>query len=61
MGLDSVPEVRDRLKEIGVCGDNTISIVNHYSHNGKYLHDEMDKEARKIGFIASYDGMTVEF
>ncbi len=61
MGLDSVPIVRDRLKEIGVCSESTVSVVNHYSHNGKYLHDEMDAAARELGFIASYDGMAIEF
>lgn len=60
MGLDSVPYVRKRLYEIGVVDDNTISIVNHFSHNGKLSHAELTEEANKIGFLSSYDGMTVE-
>lgn len=60
MGLDSVPAVRKRLEEIGVAGKDTVHIVNHFSHNGMLLHDELCEAAEKIGFLASYDGMVVE-
>lgn len=60
MGLDSVPVVRKRLEDIGVCGKDTVHIVNHFSHNGKLLHDELCAEAEKLGFSVSYDGMAVE-
>lgn len=61
MGLDSVPIVRERLERIGVSHADTISIVNHFSHNGMLLHDELKEAAEKIGFLTSYDGMAVEF
>ncbi len=61
LGLDSVPEVRKRLEDIGVSHEKTISVVNHFSHNGKLLHDELCAEAEKIGCMTSYDGFTVEF
>ena len=60
MGLDSVPIVRKKLEEIGVCGEKTVHIVNHFSHNGMLLHDELCEAAAKIGFLTSYDGMAVE-
>ena len=60
MGLDSVPLVKKRLEECGVCKEGTIHVVNHFSHNGMLLHDEMCEAAEKIGFIVSYDGMEVE-
>ncbi len=60
MGLDSVPYVRKRLEEIGVADEKTLSVVNHFSHNGKLLHDELSKEAEKIGFLTAYDGMEIE-
>jgi len=60
MGLDSVPIVRKRLEEIGVSDENTVSVVNHFSHNGKLSHDELCEEAEKIGFITAYDGMEIE-
>lgn len=61
MGLDSIPEVIKKLTEIGVADENTTHIVNHFSHNGKLLHDELCAEAQKIGCLTSYDGMAIEF
>ncbi len=61
MGLDSIPKVKARLEAIGVSDDKTISVVNHFSHNGKLLHDELEAEAKKIGCIAAYDGLEIEF
>ncbi len=61
MGLDSVPVVRRRLEEIGVADKETKHIVNHFSHNGKLMHDELSAAAAEIGFLCSYDGMSLEF
>ena len=61
MGLDSCPKVRARLEAIGVSDENTVSVVNHFSHNGKLIHDELEPAAKEIGFLTSYDGMVVEF
>lgn len=60
MGLDSVPTVKKRLEDIGVAGESTVHVVNHFSHNGMLLHDELCEAAGKIGFLTSYDGMVVE-
>ena len=61
MGLDSCPKVRARLEAIGVSDAKTVSVVNHFSHNGKLIHDELEPAAKEIGFLTSYDGMVVEF
>ena len=61
MGLDSCPKVRARLETIGVSDEKTVSVVNHFSHNGKLIHDELEPAAKEIGFLTSYDGMVVEF
>ncbi len=61
MGLVNAVEQKEKLLRLGVADENTIWIVNHFSHNGGWLHEEIDAEARRYGFIASYDGMTVEF
>ena len=60
MGLDSVPTVKERLKSIGVTDEKTVHAVNHFSHNGMLLHDELCERASELGFITSYDGMVVE-
>jgi phosphoribosyl 1,2-cyclic phosphate phosphodiesterase len=61
LGLDSVPTLRKKLEKIGVSDEKTISVVNHFSHNGMLLHDELVEAAGKINCLASYDGMVVEF
>ena len=60
MGLDSVPTVKERLSRIGVTDESTVHAVNHFSHNGMLLHDELCEKAKELGFITSYDGMVVE-
>lgn len=59
--LDTDKETYDRLTEIGVCDSNTVTYVNHFSHNGKLTHEELVVEAAKYGFSAAYDGLEVEF
>ena len=50
-----------RFAELGCADENTKFVVNHFSHNGGWLHDELCKEAARYGFIASYDTMALEF
>ena len=61
LSLDTDKEVYDRLTEIGVCDKNTIVYVNHFSHNGGLTHEELVVEAKKYGFLATYDGLEVVF
>ena len=61
MGLDKCTELKVRFDEMGVSGPDTIYVVNHFSHNGGLIYDDMVVEAAKLGFLTSYDGMTVEF
>lgn len=61
MGLIDVFKEKQRLIDHGLGDENTIWIVNHFSHNGLWLHDRLVEEAAKYGFLVSYDGMVVEF
>lgn len=61
LGLDSCPAVRKRLEEIGVSDEHTISVVNHFSHNGRLIHEELEPVAKEAGFLTSFDGMTIVF
>ena len=61
LSLDTDKEVYDRLVEMGLCDSNTIAYVNHFSHNGQLTHKELVVEAEKYGFLATYDGLDVEF
>ncbi len=61
MGLDVAKEVYNRLIDMGLCTDKTKAYINHFSHNGKLTHAELEDEAEKYGFVPSYDGLEVEF
>ena len=61
MALPANGEVRDRLIYIGCADAATIFCAHHFSHNGGLIHDDLVREAAKIGFLASFDGMEIEF
>ncbi len=54
-------KMRDVLTKNGNMTKNTICVVNHFSHNGTPLHEEMLPSAQEEGFIVSYDGLEIEF
>jgi len=60
MGFPQNIRVKDRLIAQGNADANTIFIINHFSHNGGLLHDELVKMAKPHGFQVSYDGMEVQ-
>lgn len=57
MGLPDVIRVRERLKELGLCSKDTVCVLNHFSHNGGLLYEDMREKAEAEGFLVSYDGM----
>lgn len=61
MGLSTVTEVRDRLKDMGFIDDTTLCYLNHFSHNGGATYDDMVVPAKEHGFSVTYDGLSVEF
>ena len=61
MGLPNNVDVANRLKDMGCADAHTKFVVTHFSHNGGWLHEEMEKRAGEYGFLTAYDGMTVEF
>jgi phosphoribosyl 1,2-cyclic phosphate phosphodiesterase len=59
MGIECGAEVKDRLIKIGAADDNTVFCLNHFSHNGIKIYDELVPIAKGKGFLVSYDGMEV--
>lgn len=59
MGLPDNVEVKKRLVGMGCVDRDTIFVLNHFSHNGGWLHEEIEKNAEREGFLASYDGMEI--
>jgi phosphoribosyl 1,2-cyclic phosphate phosphodiesterase len=60
MGLIDAVKERQRLTDLGLGDENTVWVVNHFSHNGLWLHDQMVEEAAKYDFKVSFDGMVIE-
>ncbi len=65
MTLGTVLRMLDEMKAIGVIDGKTITIINHFSHNGGQNYDELCKYVKEnvdsYDLIVSYDGMTVGF
>lgn len=61
MGLSANIEFANRLEKLGCISGSTLRYLNHFSHNGKAIYDEMVPLAAKQGFSVSYDGLEVEF
>lgn len=57
MGFSEVFRVKERMKKIGIISEETIPVLNHFSHNGYWLYDEMVSVADREHCLVSYDGM----
>lgn len=56
MGLACAGEVKERLLAEGFATDQTVFVVNHFSHNCRFLsHNEIEQAAKEYGFLVSYD------
>lgn len=61
MSLGTILRLIDRMKQEGIADDDTVFVLNHFSHNGGQDYDEMVMAAAKHGLLVSYDGMEVIF
>lgn len=59
MGFKTVINVKKRLMEQKNTSEESIFIITHFSHNGKFLHDELINMAAPYGVIVAYDGMEI--
>ena len=60
MGFAENEAVREKLVKYGVVRADAKYYVTHFSHNCAPLRSRIAAEAAKRGFIAAYDGLTVE-
>ncbi len=60
MGLAACTEVKERLLAEGLAHQDTTFVVNHFSHNGGLIHDELVPVAGELGFLVAYDGCTMK-
>ncbi len=59
MGLKACCDVKEKLL---LCNadEKTTFILNHFSHNGGFIHDDLVPVAAKKGFSVAYDGAEYE-
>ena len=61
MGISNIGRVHDRLKNMGAIDENTIEIVNHFSHNANPLQHVLEECVKDYGWLVAYDGMKIQF
>lgn len=60
MGIPKILEVKEKLCRAGIVGDESISVISHFSHNCNPTAERIEKVAAKYSFTAAYDGLTLE-
>ena len=53
-------EMIEILKQKGIVDDKTIKVVNHFSHNGQALYDDIVQLLKDTDVVCSYDGLEIE-
>ncbi len=61
MNLVEIRQTVDRMQEYNLVDDHTVLVANHFAHQSCGTYEELKAAADEIGFLTSYDGMTVEF
>ena len=61
MGLPDNRLLQAYLEENGVCDGATKYAMTHYSHNSAPLSENLARAEKESGYIATYDGTSVEF
>ncbi len=61
MNLGACKHTKEEMLKIGCADEKTVFCLHHFSHNGSYTYDELVPVAEQIGFLVSYDSMSIEF
>jgi len=59
LGVNTVVQFRDRLRELGCLGAKSRVFANHFSHNGQCAHENLEKIFAPHGIEVAWDGLTV--
>lgn len=57
MGAPEVIRLKEELEALGIVDKHTHCVMNHFSHNGHLLYDELVELAAPHDIEISYDGM----
>ncbi len=60
MGLPEDRRTLEKLTALGLADGHTKKVVTHFSHNNAPLEEVLARAEAEYGFLAAYDGMTLE-
>ena len=60
MNIEMVKKVKERLLKMDCADSSTKFIMNHFSHNGRLMHHELEALGISEGFNIAYDGYAIE-
>lgn len=60
MGIPNIERALARLTEMGAVDENTIKVINHFSHNANPLQHVLEERVKAKGWLVSYDGFAQE-
>ncbi|MBD3292997.1 MAG: carbon-phosphorus lyase [Armatimonadia bacterium] len=60
LGASEVIEVRERLRKLGALGTGGRVIATHFSHNGGWLHEQLEAFFAPHDIEVAFDGMQLE-
>ncbi len=59
MGIPDNVELQSRMEALHCTTGSTQFIINHFSHNGGMVHEELQQLAAPYGLVVAYDGLTI--
>ena len=59
MGLANIRRLIKALENCGAIDKNTISVINHFSHNANPLQDVLEEKVRDDGYLVAFDGREI--
>jgi phosphoribosyl 1,2-cyclic phosphate phosphodiesterase len=60
MGIPEVVKTKERMLKEGIADEKTIFISTHFSHNGGFLQEELERALEPFGIMPAYDGFKIE-
>jgi len=60
LGFNTTLRFRRKLVDMGCLAPDAPAYVNHFSHNGNGLYDELQEKFAPHGMTVAYDGLSIE-
>ena len=60
MGLEDNRAMQEEFLRRKITNEHTMYAITHYSHNNSPLRETLEKAEKEYGYLAAFDGLTVE-